>query len=74
MGVRSLADTIAKAITASKFKLDTAVKQGVIDGNSVLISGKSYRYDVGVDIEVLDGDAVYVLLNDDQTLAVVVGK
>lgn len=74
MSVQSLANTIAQAVSASKIKLDTAVKQGTIEGNSILISGKSYRYDVGVDIEISDGDVVYALLNDDQTLAVVVGK
>lgn len=74
MSVQSLANTIAKAINEAKNYNDTAVKQGTISGTSVEINGKYYNYSVAVDIEIENGDGVYVLLNDTKTRAVVVGK
>ena len=74
MGVQSLANTIAKAINGAKNYNDTAVKQGTISGTSVEVNGKFYNYSVAVDIEIENGDGVYILLNDTKTRAVVVGK
>ena len=72
MSVQSLVNKIAKAINADK--TTNAIKTGVIEGNSISVDGRNYPFEVAVDIDVGDGDTVFVMLTDSGGRMVVVGQ
>lgn len=51
---------------------NTAVK-GTIAGSKVIIKGRSYDYDSAGDIQFGDGAAVWCVLTDNKSMAVIVG-
>lgn len=73
MTVQSLANKIAQAINKSKSKSNT-IKAGTVEGNSISVDGRNYPYEVAVDVDVGDGDSVYIMFNDSKTRVVVVGR
>ncbi len=56
----------------NKNQQNTAIK-GIISGNKVIIRGRSYDYDSAGDIQFGDGDAVWCVLTDNKSMAVIVG-
>lgn len=73
MSVQSLANKIAQAINKSKSK-SNAVKTGIVEGNSISVDGRNYPYEVAVDVDVGDGDTVFVMFADGGGRVVVVGR
>jgi len=74
MSLQSLTNTIARIITNNKNIAQNNIKQGQVVGNGVLVDGINYNYSVAVDIDIEDGDMVYVMFNDSHSRAVVIGK
>jgi hypothetical protein len=72
-GVTDLAATISR-LMAQRKNTNSTIKSGTITGSDVLVDGKYYQYEVAVDIEIDDGETVYVMLNSDKSRAVIVGK
>ena len=73
MSVQSLANKIAQAISVGKTK-DNAVKTGIVEGSSISVDGRNYPYEVAVDVDVGDGDTVFVMFADSGGRVVVVGR
>lgn len=71
-GVNMLAQTIADAIKTAKKQGNTY--QARIIGNAVIVNGSTIPFVAAIDTLTDDGDYVWVMLNDEKTLAVVVGK
>jgi len=74
MGVQSLANTIARIMKNNKGTTEPAIKRGMISGNRIIVDGADYNYSVAVDVDVSDGDYVYIIFNDSHNRAVVIGK
>ena len=72
MSVQSLVTKIAKALSTDK--TTNAIKTGVIEGSSISVDGRNYPYEVAVDVDVGDGDRVYVMFTDSKSRVVVVGR
>ena len=53
-------------------KLNTAV-QGKFSNGKVLIGNRNYPADLAVDMPVKDGDYVWCVIDDSDTIAVIVG-
>lgn len=70
MPVADLAALIAAALQCKP----TAVHLARISGGSAVVGGRLYPFEAAVDEEIVDGDLVYVVINDAGTRAVVVGK
>jgi len=74
MSLQSLTNTIARIVTNNKNIAQNNIKQGQVVGNGVLVDGINYNYSVAVDVDIEDGDMVYVMFNDSHSRAVVIGK
>lgn len=72
MSVQSLADTIQKLMRQRK-SVGTTVKVGQLSGNQVLIDGNFYPAEFATDVDVDDGQSVYVMISEDGSKAVIVG-
>ncbi len=72
MGVQTLASSIRK-IMANRSE-GTVTQRGYVSGSQVLVKGTWYSYAAAVDVDISDGETVWVVLNDTKTKAVVVGK
>ena len=72
MGVQTLASSIRK-IMANRTS-GTVTQRGFVSGSQVLVKGTWYSFVAAVDVDISDGDVVWVVLNDTRTKAVVVGK
>ena len=72
MGVQELAAAIKKAVKNNM--KDASTQRGYISGSQVLVGGSWYNYTTAVDVDILDGDLVWIILNDTKTKAVIVGK
>lgn len=72
MGVQDLAAAIRKAVKNNV--KGTVTQRGYISGSQVLVRGTWYSYASAVDVDIADGDTVWVILNDTKTKAVIVGK
>lgn len=70
MGIESLCKAVAGAVRRDD-KRDNIIR-GKISGNAVEVAGRSYGYKLAVDIQVADGEWVYVAIVNNQ--AVVLGK
>jgi hypothetical protein len=70
-GVYGLAQYLATVITETQ--QTTSTFQGQISGSAILINGAYYPFVVAVDVQASDGDIVWCMLNETQTVAVVVG-
>ena len=57
---------------SSNNKLNTAV-QGKFSNGKVLIGNRNYPADLAVDMPVKDGDYVWCVIDDSDTIAVIVG-
>ena len=73
MSVQSLADTIQKLMRQRK-SVGTTVKVGQLSGNQVLIDGNFYPAEFATDVDVDDGQDVYVIISEDGAKAVIVGN
>ena len=73
MSVQTLVTKIA-GLTQQNKKANNAIKVGIVDGNSISVDGRNYPYEVAVDVDVGDGDSVYIMFNDSKTRVVVVGR
>lgn len=71
MSVQSLVEKIAGF--ASPVKAGRSIHKGTVSGKSIEVNGKAYNYDVAVDIDVGNGDVVYVMFSDNGR-AVVIGR
>jgi hypothetical protein len=74
MSLMTLANDIAQLMRRRKASSNEIIKTGVISGSSVLVDGKYYTYDAAVDIDMEDGTQVYVIISEDRSVAVVIGK
>ena len=72
MSVQSLADTIQRLMQQNK-RTSTTVKVGTLSGTQVLVDGRYYPAEWAVDADVDDGQAVYVIISEDGSKAVIVG-
>ncbi len=72
MGVQTLATAIRK-VMQNKSE-GTVTQRGLVSGSQVLVKGTWYFFVAAVDVDISDGDVVWVVLNDTRTKAVVVGK
>jgi len=72
MGLQSLCVKIKNIMTPRRQMQATML--GQITGSKVLARGLYYNYTTAVDIDVENGDMVWVVLDDTGTRAVVVGK
>ena len=72
MSVQSLADTIQRLMRQHK-GVGSTVKVGQLSGNQVLVDGQYYPAEYAVDIDVDDGQAVYIMISEDGSKAVIVG-
>ena len=57
---------------SSNNKLNTAV-QGKFSNGKVMIGNRTYPADLAVDMPVKDGDYVWCVIDDSDTIAVIVG-
>lgn len=73
MSVQSLANKIARAINNGKAN-NNAIKAGTVEGNSISVDGRNYPYEVAVDVDVGDGDTVFVMFADSGGRVVVIGR
>lgn len=73
MSVETLVKTLAKLIK-NNGAANSTVKIGIVSGEQVLVDGRFYNASYAVDVDVDDGERVYVVLSDDKSKAVVVGK
>ena len=72
MSVQTLVNKIA-GLTQNK-KANNAIKVGIVDGKSISVDGRNYPFEVAVDVDVGDGDRVYVMFADNRSRVVVVGR
>jgi hypothetical protein len=70
MGIESLCSAVANAVKHDDN--NNGVMRAKVSGNMVQVSGRSYSYTVAVDIQISDGEWVYVAIVNNR--AVVVGK
>ena len=73
MSVQTLVNKIA-GLTQQNKKANNAIKVGTVDGKSISVDGRNYPYEVAVDVDVGDGDRVYVMFTDSKSRVVVVGR
>ena len=75
MSVQQLANTIAQAVKARQNQSGgQSVKVGIVSGRFVDVAGRRMPYSAAVDVPFKDGEAVYVVINDSGSKAVIVGK
>jgi len=74
MSLQTLTSMIARIVANNKNVAQNNIKQGQVVGNGVLVDGINYNYSVAVDVDIEDGDMVYVMFNDSHSRAVVIGK
>lgn len=76
MSLTSLCNDISAIMRGKKTTAATsdAIRVGTVSGSSVMVDGEYKRMEVAVDIDVDDGDEVYVILSESGSTAVVVGK
>lgn len=72
MSVQTLVNKIA-GLTQNK-KANNAIKVGIVDGKSISVDGRNYPYEVAVDVDVGDGDTVFIMFADSGGRVVVVGR
>lgn len=74
MGADHLANYIASYINRAKqLNAQKGIQQGQIQGNSVFVNGRLIPCNIAVDMQVSEGDYVYVYVSENGN-AVVVGK
>jgi hypothetical protein len=71
-GVQGLAQMIATAVQNAKQQSNTYY--GQVAGSGVLVNGITYPYVAAIDTVIQDGDYVWCVLNDNRSLAVIIGK
>lgn len=69
---RAVVKYVTSRGTGSNNKLNTAV-QGKFSNGKVLIGNRNYPADLAVDMPVKDGDYVWCVIDDSDTIAVIVG-
>lgn len=74
MSLDTLAQAIRRAMNNQRQTVGGGTRQAIVFGNQVLVNGLYYAADYSVDIDVDDGDVVYVVLAEDGSKAVVVGN
>lgn len=72
MGVQGLCQDIRNLINGKKSQQGTA--QAYISGSKALVNGTWYTWASAVDVDIEDGDIVWVVIDNTHTRAVVVGK
>lgn len=73
MGIATMVSEISKAVKRRDAS-GQSVRRGVLSGNQVLVDGQYYPAAYAVDVDVDDGERVYVMLDNRKATAVVVGK
>ena len=71
-GIQDLCNTIQRLMRKNK-STSTTVKVGTLSGTQVLVDGQYYPAEYAVDIDVDDGQAVYIMISEDGSKAVIVG-
>jgi hypothetical protein len=72
MSIDSLSQTIHNLIQNNQ--TSQAAQPGTVSGTGVIVGGNVYPALYRVDFPTNDGDTVYVVLSDDKTQAVVIGR
>ena len=73
MTLQSLCSHIREAMKQRR-RADTSTVRGIVSGGQVLANGFYYNMSVAVDIDIDDGDSVWVMIDTTNTRAVVIGK
>lgn len=72
MSVKTLANLIATSVHGRTGI--HAVYQALYYGDYVIFNNKTLKCDPAVDVELINGEPCYIVINDNGTMAVIVGK
>jgi hypothetical protein len=74
MSVVTLASDIARIMRKRSSTSNNNFQMGLLEGSEVLVNGKYYQYECAVDVDIDDGETVFVMISNDGSKAVIVGK
>ena len=74
MSLDKLCKDVSSAVRSRLNSQRASVHHGRVTGSGIAVAGRVYPYSVAVDLPIAEGDWVYVILNETNTRAVVVGR